>query len=266
MHQATCLQNILRDPNRAALLKGGGDGPYADAWIGNKLVHPAAGKLAIADVPCTQSSMIGAAVRETAPDTDFGNPGRRAIEPSKTAGHAQHDTVNAMNVGAATHDDWKAQVKSRRHFGCVPRRRPQGATERQDLGDILQASEVSAAEAGCNRLRWAEDVAVTGRQTLPPPRIDPLGGAFLSLHHHQLASMPGAAAVRPCFITTLLRTAAHRLCFVVCWCGLVVQSKCAWRVGSEMVQWKQEPGYPGPCKTGKGITSNVNLRPSQVIA
>jgi hypothetical protein len=177
-------------------MKGRGDGAHADAWIGHTLVHPAKGKLAIGGAPCTQASMIGATLRAGVPDTDFERPGRRIIEPSETAGHAHHDTVHAMNTGTATHDDWRAAVKSRRHFGRVPRRHPPGATDRSGLGDILQADSVSAAEAARNRLRWAEDIPVTGKQRLPTPGADdPSAGAVcsytqsllcLGLGHHRL--------------------------------------------------------------------------------
>ena len=201
------MQNILRDPQRAAKMRGRADGAHADAWIGHMLVHPAKGKLAVADAACAQSSMAGAAVRTSVPDTDFGKPGRRAIEPSKSAGHAQHDTVHAIAINTATHDDWKSVVASKRHFGAVPRRRPPGATKRHDLADIVQGDAVSAAEAARNGARWAEDAAVAGKRRVPLPAGDSAAGAvalnlgrarFAAARNCKSKRKPGRVGFRLC--------------------------------------------------------------------
>ena len=160
---STAVQNILRDEERAAKLVRGSDGPLADAWIGNQQIHPAKGKREIGGAACSESSLAGAALRRGVPDTDFGRPGRGSVDPAQTAGHSQHSSVQQLHAGHAAGDDW--DVKSRRHFACVPRKCPPGATKRCDLSDVLHGDPVDAGEAARNSRRWAEDSAVVGRQT-----------------------------------------------------------------------------------------------------
>ena len=175
------MQNILREADRAEKVARGGDGALADAWIGHTLIAPARGKASI-ESPCSATSLAGATLRSTVTDTDFDKPGRRAIAPAATSGHAQHDTVHALNIGTATHDDWRAVVKSRRAFSEVPRPRPRNATRRVDLADVLSGAPVDAAEAARNRRRWAEDVEEQGMQRLPVPGADhPSSGATPAL-------------------------------------------------------------------------------------
>jgi hypothetical protein len=172
------VQNILAGRQRAGQANRGADAALADAWIGHMLIDPTKGKVSIGDATCTESSLSGATLRATVPDTDFGKPGRRTVEPNATSGHVQHDTVHALYAGTATHDDWKMMMQSKRHFSAIPRRRPPGATVRRDLTDMLQAHDVSATEAARNRHRWAEDSASVGRRALPVPGANhPSAGA-----------------------------------------------------------------------------------------
>lgn len=158
------MQSILRDEQRAAKLVRGGDGTYADAWIGHRSIHPSKGKLKAGETECTKSNLTGPVLHETVPDTDFGKLGRC------TSGYPHHDRHQALQAGTAKHDDWK--IKSKRHYGTVPRKHPQGATVRQDLHDILHGHAVSAVEAGSNRSRWAEDSPVASKKHLPAPGAD----------------------------------------------------------------------------------------------
>lgn len=161
-------QNILRDAERAAKLARGVDGPLADAWIGNQQIHPAKGKREIGGAACSGSSLAGAALRRGVPDTDFGRPGRGNVDPAQTAGHSHHSGVQKLNAGHATGDDWA--IKSRRHFACVPRKCPPGATVRHDLSDVLHGDPVGTGEAARNGHRWAEDSAIVGRRPVPVQR------------------------------------------------------------------------------------------------
>ena len=179
-HHDIGVQNILRDPQRAEKMKGGGDGAFADAWIGNKLIHPAKGKLA-PEAHAAEDHMAGGMLCNHVVDSDFGKPGRRAIDPSTVSAHAQHDTVQAISIGTATHDDWKSVIKSRRHFAQVPRKCPAGAPYRRDLSDILSGQAVDMAEAARNGMRWKEDADVIGKQRIAAPARDSAGGVFLLL-------------------------------------------------------------------------------------
>jgi hypothetical protein len=173
------MQSILQDNQRAAKLLRGGDGAYADAWIGHRSIHPAKGKREIGHTECTKNSLAGSVLHTTTPDTDFGKPGRRIIEPNLSAGHSHHDSVHALYAGTVKSDDWKG--KSKRHFSTVPRKHPPGATLRQDMHDILHGEAVTSAEASSNKLRWAEDIPVTSKKHLPAPGAHhPSSGG---LHH-----------------------------------------------------------------------------------
>lgn len=211
-HSQQCaLQNIMRDPEKAAKLHRGADGPLADAWIGHIKIHPALGKREISGVACTDVGLIGPTLRDHVPDTDFGKAGRRIIEPNGTAGHTAHDTVHALQTGTAKHDDWKNVVKSRRRGTEAPWQVPAGCAPRKDLYDTFRYVPPDLAQAESAAARWMDDVAVERKRPVAiPGSRHPSAGADMLMWKpgEQVASfVPAGGKMKVAFnLHTAMRT------------------------------------------------------------
>ena len=149
---------------------------YADSWIGHHLISPTTGKAEVqSDIVCC-GHVFGGVLAPHVTDTDFGRVGRRPIGSEMSSGHSLHDTVDRLHEvsqGDPAGQDWRARVKSRRHFDCTPRTRPIAA-------DIMyrRVPPIKTCENGM--VRWTEDGPIEGRAkvpTLQPP--DPDGGVYM---------------------------------------------------------------------------------------
>lgn len=126
----------------------------------------------------THGHLLGGVLAQHVGDTDFGNVGRRPIGSEMSAGHSLHDTVDRLHEvakGDPAGLDWRARVRSRRHFDCTPRTRPAAA-------DIMyrrvQPPQPCTGAVG----KWSEDGPWEGRARVPVLHTPDPDGGMLCLH------------------------------------------------------------------------------------
>lgn len=166
------LQSVLRE--RQSGKRSDQNKVYADSWIGNHLISPTAGKAEVQSDSITNGHLLGGVLAQHVGDTDFGNVGRRPIGSEMSAGHSLHDTVDRLHEiakGDPAGQDWRARVKSRRHFDCTPRTRPAVA----DI--VYRRVQPCMGAVG----KWTEDGPLEGRARVPIlHKPDPDGGMLYS--------------------------------------------------------------------------------------
>eukprot|EP00892_Ulva_mutabilis_P010266 jgi/Ulvmu1/7611/UM038_0036.1 len=169
-------QSILQE--KCSGNRGDQSKAYADSWIGNHLIAPTSGKAEVTYAMSSNQNVFGGVLAPHVTNTDFGKVGRRPIGAEMSAGHSLHDTINHMHEVSKDDpagQDWRARVKSRRHFNCTPRTRPLAS-------DIMYQRVYAAAPEVGRAVKWTEDGPTQGRARVPSSQpADPDGGVNISL-------------------------------------------------------------------------------------